>query len=75
MFYLIGSFKLTLQEERCRLNDRGKLSKSDDNEVLEFLSLEVFKNIRRTSATNDNRYRCSCLGQGDKPLVWWDLGA
>lgn len=43
MFYLIGSFDLTLHEERCRLNNREKLSNSKDNEILEFLSLEVFK--------------------------------
>lgn len=43
MFYLIGSFRLTLEEERYRLNYREKLSNSEDNEILEFLSLEVLK--------------------------------
>lgn len=38
MFYLIESFDLTLQGESCRLNNREKLSNSEDNEILAFLS-------------------------------------
>jgi len=42
---MLGSFDLTLWEERCRLNNMEKLFNSEDNEILEFLSLEVFKNM------------------------------
>lgn len=65
MFYLIGSFDLTLQEERCVLNNREKLSNSEDNEILEFLSSEVFKKyVRQTSVTNDTGIDGPAWGRG-----------